>query len=178
MKRLPTLVALLAGALAVAVVGGDALACGDKLVVVGRGLHANRVKAPQRASILLFAEPKSSVAAALEDGNFRKDLERAGHRLRSATSKEELEAALGTGTYDLLLADLKAAPLAESEARSAASRPTFLPTLFNPTAAELAAVGKQYHCVVKSSGEQKDYIAVINEALAERAKPAQAGAKK
>jgi len=177
MKRLPTLVALLGSALTVAATG-DALACGDKLVVVGRGLHAKGVKAPQRASILLFAEPKSSVAAALEDGNFRKDLERAGHRLRSATSKEELEAALGTGTYDLLLADLKAAPLAESEARSAASRPTFLPTLFNPTAAELAAVGKQYHCVVKSSGEQKDYIAVINEALAERAKPAQAGAKK
>jgi DNA-binding NtrC family response regulator len=178
MKRLSTLAALLGSALAVVVVGGDALACGDKLVVVGRGLHANRVKAPQRASILLFAEPKSSVAAALEDGNFRKDLERAGHRLRSATSKEELESALSTGTYDLLLADLKAAPLAESEAKSAASKPTFLPTLYNPTASELAAVGTQYHCVVKKPGEQKDYIAVINDALAERTKSTLANNKK
>jgi hypothetical protein len=169
MRRLLPLLALLGGALAVGT-SGDALACGDKLVVVGRGLHARGVRAPQRASILLFAAPKSSVAAALEDGNFRKDLEHAGHRLRSATSKEELEAALGTGTYDLLLADFKAASFAESEAKSAASKPTVLPTLFNPTAAELAAVGNQYHCVVKSSGEQKDYIAVINEALAERVK--------
>ena len=176
MKRRLPLLALLVSALTVAA-SGAALACGDKLVVVGRGLHAKGVRAPQRASILLFAEPKSSVAAALQDGNFRKDLERAGHRLRSATSKEELEAALGTGSYDLLLADLKTASFAESEAKASASKPTFLPTLFNPTAAELAAASNQHHCVVKTSGEQKDYIAVINEALAERAKPA-AGSRK
>jgi hypothetical protein len=176
MKRSLLLLALLGSALAVAM-GGDALACGDKLVVVGRGLHAKGVRAPQRASILLFAEPKSSVAAALEDGSLRKDLERAGHRLRSATSREELEAALGTGTYDLLLADLKAAPFAESEAKASASKPTFLPTLFNPTAAELAAVSNQYRCVVKSPGEPKDYIAVINDALAERAKQTPADKK-
>jgi len=173
MKRSLLGLALLGTALAVAT-GGDALACGDKLVVVGRGLHAKGVKAPQRASILLFAEPKSSVAAALEDGTLRKDLERAGHRLRSATSKEELEAALGSGTYDLLLADLKAASFAESEARGSSSKPTFLPTLFNPTPSELAAVSQQYRCVVRSPGEQKDSIAVINEALAERAKQAAA----
>lgn len=177
MRRLLPLLALIGGAWAVGT-GGDALACGDKLVVVGRGLHAKGVRPPQRASILLFAEPKSAVAAALEDGSFRKDLEHAGHRLRSATSKEELEAALGTGTYDLLLADLKAASFAETEAKSAASKPTVLPTLFNPTAAELAAVGSQYHCVVKSSGEQKDYITVINEALAERVKQTPTGSKK
>ena len=177
MKRLLPRMALLGSALAV-VLSGDALACGDKLVVVGRGLHAKGVRPPQRASILLFAEPKSSVAAALQDGNLRQDLERAGHRLRSATSREELEAALGTGTYDLLLADLKAASFAESEAKASASKPTFLPTLFNPTAAELAAVSNQYRCVVKTPGEQKDYITVINEALAERAKPTPAGSKK
>jgi hypothetical protein len=177
MRRLLPLLALLGGALAVGT-SGDALACGDKLVVVGRGLHAKGVRAPQRASILLFAAPKSSVAAALEDGNLRQDLERAGHRLRSATSKDELEAALGTGTYDLLLADLKAASLAESEAKASASKPTFLPTLFNPTSAELAAVSNQYRCVVRTPGEQKDYIAVINEALAERAKQTSTNSKK
>ena len=177
MKRSLLQLALLGNALAVAM-GGEALACGDKLVVVGRGLHAKGVRAPQRASILLFAEPKSSVAAALEDGTLRKDLERAGHRLRSATSREELEAALGTGPYDLLLADPKAASFAESEAKGSASKPTFLPTLFNPTDAELAAASHQYNCVMKSPGDQKDYIAVINEALAQRAKQAPAGGKK
>lgn len=176
MKRSLQMLALLGSALTVA--GGNALACGDKLVVVGRGLHAKGARAPQRASILLFAEPKSSVAAALEDGTLRKDLERAGHRLRSATSREELEAALGTGTYDLLLADPKAASFAESEARGSASKPTFLPTLFNPTDAELTAASHQYNCVMKSPSNQKDYIAVINDALAERAKQTSASSKK
>jgi hypothetical protein len=39
-------------------------------------------------------------------------------------------------------------------------------------------VSTQYRCVVKSNGEQKDYIAVINAALAERAKPASTSSKK
>ena len=109
MKRLPTLLALLGGALTLTM-SGDALACGDKLVVVGRGLHAKGVRAPQRASILLFAEPKSSVAAALEDGNLRKDLERPGHRLRSATSKEEARSRRGHRHLRLLRGKRGSAP--------------------------------------------------------------------
>jgi hypothetical protein len=71
-----------------------------------------------------------------------------------------------------VLADFKAAPLLESEAKAAASRPTVLPTLFNPSEAELAAAASQYTCVVKAPGDQKDYMTVINEAMAARAKQA------
>jgi hypothetical protein len=153
--------------------GRDALACGDKLVVVGRGLRANRAMgAPRRASILVYADPKGSLPAALEEGHLRKDLERAGHRLRTATSREEFDTALGTGSYDLVLADFKTAPLLESEARAAASKPTVLPTLFNPSEAELAAATRQYTCIVKSPGDLKAYMTVINEAMAERARQA------
>jgi hypothetical protein len=51
-----------------------------------------------------------------------------------------------------------------------------LPTLFHPSDAELAAASSQYTCVVKSPGDVKDYMSVINAALAERAK--QASSKK
>ena len=77
-----------------------------------------------------------------------------------------------------MLADLHAASLAESEAKASASTPTILPTLFNPTAAELNTVSHEYRCVVTSPGEPKDYLAVINEALAERAKQTPADHKK
>jgi hypothetical protein len=158
--------------------GGDALACGDKLVVVGRGVRANRVLgAPRRASILVYADPTGSLPAALEEGHLRKDLERAGHRLRTTTSRQEFDTALGTGTYDLVLADLKVAPALEGAAKAATSRPTVLPTLFKPSAAELAAASRQYSCVVTSPGAQKDYMTVINEAMAERAKQASANHK-
>jgi hypothetical protein len=155
-----------AAALAMA---GDALACGDKLVVVGRG-RPKRVKGVQAAAILVYADPAGSLPAALDEGNMRKDLERAGHRIRSVSTRQELKSALDTGTYDLLLADYKSAPEMQSEARGAHSRPTVLPTLYNPTPADVKAAEKQYHCVLKAPGQGKDYLAVVNEALAERAK--------
>lgn len=160
-----------------AVGGAEVLACGDKLVVVGRGLRPKRVKGGTPASILLYADPKGSLPAALEEGHLRRDLEKAGHRLRSVSSREELDVALDTGTYDLVFADFKAAPSIETEAKAAPSKPTVLPTLFNPSEAEMTAASKQYQCVVKSPGQQKDYLAVVNEALALRAKQAPATTK-
>lgn len=150
--------------------GGDVLACGDKLVVVGRGFRPKGYKGAKPASILLYADPKGSLPAALDQGNLRKDLERAGHRLRSVGTRAELDSALTTGTYDLVFTDFNAASSIEGEANAAPSKPTVLPTLFNPTDTELAAATQRYHCVIKSPGQQRDYLTVVNEALAQRAK--------
>jgi DNA-binding NtrC family response regulator len=124
------------------------------------------------ASILLYADPKGSLPAAVEEGHLRKDLEKAGHRVRSVSTREELATALGTGSYDLVFTDFETAPLIETEAKEAASRPTVLPTLFNPSDAQMAAASRQYQCVLKSPGQQKDYLAVVGEALALRARQA------
>jgi hypothetical protein len=174
MKKLMLAAGLAGAALAL---GGDALACGDKLVIVGRGMRPKRVRGSVPASILVYADPKGSMPAALDEGHLRKDLEKAGHRVRSVVTREELENALDTGSYDLVFADLKAAPLVETEAKDARSKPTVLPTLFNPSDADMAAATKEYHCVVKAPGSQKDYLAVVNEAMALRAKEPQAQKK-
>ena len=166
MRKLVLAVGFSAAALGM---GGDALACGDKLVVVGRG-RPRRVKSVQQAAILVFADPAGVLPAALDAGNLRKDLERAGHRIRSVSTRQELASALGTGTYDLVMTDYKSAASVEADARSAASHPTVLPTLYNPSASDLAAAEKQYHCVMKAPSQQSDYLAVVNEALAERSK--------
>ena len=73
---------------------GDAIACGDKLIVMGRGLRPSIGRTGPPASILVYADPKGSMPSALGKGNLRKDLERAGHRLRSVGTREELNAAL------------------------------------------------------------------------------------
>ena len=169
---------LAAGCAAVALaMGGDVLACGDKLVVVGRGMRPKRVKGSAPASILVYADPKGSMPAALDEGRLRKDLERAGHRVRSVATREELDSALDTGTYDLVFTDVNSAPAIQTQAEGASSRPIVLPTLFNPSDADLAAATKEYHCVVKAPGSQKDYLAVVNEAMALRAKERQAEKK-
>jgi len=166
MKKLMLAAGLAGAALAMS---GDALACGDKLVVVGRG-KPRRVKGVQSAAILVFADPAGVLPAALEKGHLRQDLERAGHRIRSVSTRQELGTALSTGTYDLLMTDYRSATAVEADAKAAPSRPTVLPTLYNPSAADLAAAEQHYQCVMKAPGQQKDYIAVVNEALAERAK--------
>lgn len=169
------LAAGLAGA--VLAMGGDAMACGDKLVIVGRGMRPKRVKGSVPASILVYADPRGSMPAALEEGHLRRDLEKAGHRVRSVGTREELDSALDTGTYDLVFTDIKSAPAIETEAKGASSKPRVLPTLFNPTDADLAAATRDYHCVVKAPGSQKDYLAVVNEAMAIRAKELKAEKK-
>jgi len=157
-------------------VAGDALACGDKLVIVGRGLHAKR-KAVSKASILVYARPGGSLPAALGEGGLQKNLERAGHRLSRVGTEEELRQALAAGAYDLVLADMKAAPKVEAQANEAPTHPTVLPTLYNPSPAELTAAESAFQCVLKSPAREKDYLAVVDEAMAARAKQTKAGKK-
>jgi hypothetical protein len=149
---------------------GDALACGDKLLVVGRGLRPRHVRAAtQPASILLYATPGGALPAALGEGGLQKDLERAGHRLNRVGTEEELTKALGTGSYDLVLADFKVAPRVEAAADQAPARPTVLPTLYKPSSAELKAARNQFKCVLNAPGDDKDYLAIVDEAMAKRA---------
>lgn len=148
-------------------VGGDALACGDKLLLVGRGLRPGMGRTGPPASILVFADPQGSLPAALNKGRLRKDLERAGHRLRSVGTRTELRDALKTGSYDLVFADFKMAPSLEAEASEARSKPSVLPILYNPTDAELAAATKDYFCL-QAPGKQRDYLAVVDKALERR----------
>jgi hypothetical protein len=173
MKRMMLAMGLAGAALAI---GADAFPCGDKLVVVGRG-RPKRTKGPYVAAILVFADPRGSMSAALDEGKLRRDLEHAGHRIRSVSTTEELGTALETGTYDLVFADFRTAPSIEPAVQASRSKPTVLPTLFKPTDAEVKAAEQKYHCVMKAPSTQKDYIATVNEALAERAKQA-APAKK
>ncbi len=155
-------------------VGGDVLACGDKLVVVGRGLRPRRVSSASRASILLYAPPGGSLPAALGEGGLQKNLERAGHRLSRVGTEDELKKALEAGGYDLVFADFKVAPRVEAEANAAPAHPTVLPTLYNPSPAEVSAAESQFHCVLKAPGKEKDYLAVVDEAMMARAKQAKA----
>jgi hypothetical protein len=145
-------------------------------VIVGRGLRAKR-KAVSRASILVYARAGGSLPTALGEGGLQKNLERAGHRISRVGTEQELKDALGAGGHDLVLADLDAAPRIEAQAKSAPAHPTVLPTLYNPSPAELKAAETAFHCVLKAPAKEKDYLAVVDEAMAARAKEAKAEKK-
>jgi hypothetical protein len=110
--------------------------------------------------------------AALADGGLQKDLEHAGHRLSRVGTEQELKKALGDGGYDLVFADVKVAPRVEAAAGQAPTHPTVLPTLVNPSPADLRASQSEFQCVVKAPGNSKDCLSAVEKAMATRARQA------
>jgi hypothetical protein len=156
-----------------------AFACGDKFVVLGRGMRLLRVNASTHpASILIYMNPASRVPAADKEFQLQSTLKLAGHKPAAVDDQRALDKALTSGKYDLVLADLSDAPALEKEARASASKPAVIPVVYNPTGAELSAAEKQYSCVVKASKTNHDLLAVIDEAMVSKSKGTGASCQK
>jgi hypothetical protein len=84
--------------------GSDAIACGDKFLVGGRGTRYQRPKNARAASVLLYANPASGLPAALGRMPVETVLKQQGHRLTSAESLEQLATLLASGRFDVILA--------------------------------------------------------------------------
>ena len=168
MKRLPLLAAIVVGVLAL----GPTVAtgCGDKFVLIGGGARVNRSKFPSR--VLVFMNPGSRIPAAEKEFHVEATLAAAGHKPKVVESQTEVEKALASGQYDLVLADLADVPMLRKECSASASKPAVLPLLYKPTAAELAAAEKEANCLVRPSKRSSDLLAVIDETMQSRQKGA------
>jgi hypothetical protein len=82
---------------------GDLIACGDKFLVAGRGTRYQRPKTARAASVLIYADPTSSVAATLKKEKVESLLKLEGHRATRVQSLEELSAVVSSGRYDVIL---------------------------------------------------------------------------
>lgn len=165
------------GVLAAALILGanGAKPCGDKFLVVGRGVRAGSAHGVTRpASILLYVNPKSELPAALTESRLDAHLRKAGHRVRTVETRPELEAALQEGAVDVVMTGLSDMSDLEPTVRAAGSKPALLPVIYNPTGQELKAAEKKYACVMKAPSRNQDYLEVINEALAHRSEQAKA----
>jgi hypothetical protein len=82
---------------------GDLIACGDKFLVAGRGTRYQRPKTARAASVLIYADPASAVAASLKKAKVESLLKLEGHRATRVQSLEELSAVVASGRYDVIL---------------------------------------------------------------------------
>jgi hypothetical protein len=157
----------LCGAVGVCLFAAPALlGCGDKFVVLGRGVRFGAVHmSAHPASILIYMNPNSHVPAADKEFQLQTTLKLAGHKAAIVEDQGGLDRALNSGKYDLVLADLSDAATLESEAKSSPSKPAVLPLVYNPTGTELAQAEKKYSCLVKASRKNHDLLAVIDEAM-------------
>ena len=82
---------------------GDLLACGDKFLVAGRGTRYQRPKTARAASVLIYADPASAVAASLKKAKVESLLRLEGHRATRVQTLQELSAVVSNGRYDVIL---------------------------------------------------------------------------
>jgi len=144
-----------------------AFACGDKLVLIGAFGRYRQVNAAiHPASILAYTRQDTTLSEVFRDLQAQPALKQAGHKFQAVEDSKELDLALLTGKFDVLMADAADADSLAEKARSAPSKPAVLPVVYKSTKAEANAVEKRFHCILKAPASPSNYIAAIDEAMA------------
>jgi hypothetical protein len=160
-------VSILFSIFALASVWTLAEACGDKFLVIGRGIRFERVHAAVHpGSILIYANRNS------EDPKAGRDLEialkKAGHKIQTVDDASKLDATLKSGKFDLVLINLADTPLLEQQIIASPSKPAVVPIIYNRTGTEVQAAGKQYACILKAADKNTNILRVVDEAVGDR----------
>ena len=145
-------------------------ACGDKLLILGRGVRFQVDKSDFPAAILLFMNPEYPGSSTWGDSQLQAIMKNAGHRLKSVRSREELAAELKAKFYDIVLADLADAPRVEELVQAAPSHPVLLPWVYQGTNASQAAAKKQYQFYLKAPGSVAKFLSVIDRTMEQKSK--------
>ena len=155
---------LLAACLLVVSDTSSADACGDKFLRVGRGARYQRAYvAVHPASVLLLARPGSSVATALRE--LEPALKRAGHKAEVVQDPSAIGPALSRKPFQIILADIKDLPAAESAVKANGTRVELLPFLDQPAPAARAAAEQDFRCVAETPGKKGQVLAEIDELM-------------
>lgn len=144
-------------------------ACGDKFLLVGRGVAFRRAYAAvYPATIVLYAQPQRSVAKAIRDPRLQADLKLAGHTVVVVENDAALTRALQS-RVDLVLTDVADADRMSSQASTSPSKPTVLPVMYEPTKAEAKEIETRYQCHLTASDRVDRYLVTIDTAMKARA---------
>src|SRR2546421_9212486 len=127
-----------------------AYGCGDKLLVIGRGVRLQALFGNRSAHILAYQHAGTHGSDVIADSEFQSALKKGGYQLRVVHDMEEFEVALRLGKYVLVVADIGDASAVESAARGAADATAVLPILYQPTRSELMLAEKHYRYVLRA----------------------------
>ncbi len=143
----------------------SALGCGEKLLMLGRGIRFQTGYAPQPALVLIYIRPGSRAYAALTDPKLQTALTEAGHKLSVVEGRQELTEALKSGHYDIVLADFADASELEKALPLTPSKPVLLPLVSGGTKAEVATLKKHYKAVMKAPAKAGEYCSAVDKAM-------------
>ena len=149
--------------------GSAGLACGDKLLVIGRGVRFQRAFTTHQANLVIYSNGTKS-SALLNSPKLQTTLMKAGHKLRTVDSASQLSDALNSGKVDVVLADFADIAGITRQLQSAPSNPVVLPILFKPSKNELASAQKEYRFALKAPVDEFQFLTAIDEAMKVRLK--------
>jgi len=147
----------------IATVSTELTACGDKYIRLAARLGP-AYTAQHQATVLIYMPASSVVPAAARKLRLRDSLERAGHRVDAVDRAADLETALRTRPYDMVLADAADAAAIQPKLHAATGRPTLVP-VFHNRSRELDAARKQSQCLIASGDRAYHAAAEIDHVM-------------
>jgi hypothetical protein len=161
-----------------------AIACGDKLLVLGRGARFQVETADHPASILFYVNPNARGSEKVEFTQLQGIMRQAGHRFRSVRGREELAIALKTARFDIVLADFDDAARLEKTIQASPSQPLLLPWVYQETKADaqraklsLKQAKEQYRFALSAPFKVGNFLSTIDRTMEMKSQQAKAVAK-
>jgi hypothetical protein len=152
-------------------------ACGDKYLNVGLGTHYHRSAAErQAAGVLVYASAGSDLARLLAALSVEAAMDKAGYRPAIASSAVELDTALHTRNWDVVVVDGRDTQ-AVVQRLPKTSPPHVVPVLTRPTRNELKQAEKTYDTVLDTPKKNRAFVDVLDDAMDLHELEARAAAK-
>jgi len=143
-------------------------ACGDKSLSIG-GVRLERARAARYpASILILSQPNSRMPAAARELKLQYTLQEVGYTYREVTSVADAEAALASGQFNIVMADVTDESDLQQRLQGSPSRPVVVAVAYKLTKTETSQAQKQYRFLVKAPSTSKQYLNTIAEAVRSR----------
>ena len=168
-----TLVGVIVGIAMTSMTWSPAEACGDKFLLVGRGVRFQRAYAAVHpANILIYARSTTDANRAIRDPQFQKTLRQAGHQLSVIEDAKLFQQALSVSSFDIVLADLSEAQTIDPLVETAPSQPRALYVEY-PTGST-KALASQFVCELKAGDRVTRFLDRIEDEM--KARPSRTAA--
>ena len=168
-----TLVGVIVGIVMTSTTWSPVEACGDKFLLVGRGVRFQRAYAAVHpANILIYARSTTDANRAIRDTQFQKTLRQAGHQLSVIEDAKLFQQALSVASFDIVLADLSEAQTIDPLVATARSQPKALYVEY-PTGST-KALASQFMCELKAGDRVTRFLDRIEDEM--KARPSRTAA--
>jgi hypothetical protein len=140
-------------------------ACGDKYLNLGLGTRYHwSAKERRAAAILIYAPSTSELSKLLASLSVDEAMKKAGYQPTFASSGDQLDAALRTRTWDVVVVD-GADTAVGPRLRKAPGAPQVLPVLTRATKEEVKRAEKAYDVVLKAPSRNRVFVDGVDDAM-------------